>query len=479
MTLPKPRRTRIHLTCSDPHLLKAIENALFEVGYRLEKRAERAQVFGFVGNAQAFFQLESWRRSVSDALATRVAFMSGSLERISRMFQRGQLALMGVSNHHAQDFIARILGFLFDRDHLPSLNKVLVGQSQALRRMLEQIENCAQSSKPVLVHGESGCGKELCAQLLHDFRKIGDLHTINCASLSPQLIDSQLYGNVKGAYTGAENDRKGLLTEAGNGTCFLDEIGELQAASQANLLRLVEQNEIRPVGSAVSHPFEGRLVLATNRNLAEEAQAGRFRFDLYQRLLLRIEIPPLRERKEDIPLLIRHFLDELNEQEGKAVAMPDLESCFLYDWPGNVRELKNTVTRCYIQEARPGKPLPLDLSVQLSEQGQREAEAAAQAALETTRVSAGPDAPTSEAASEAMPTRGGADGDALQVPYYAARDTWPMLMERALRVMLQDLLRREGKVTQTVIERIGFSRSRIYREIKNLNLTSRGEDVEK
>jgi transcriptional regulator with PAS, ATPase and Fis domain len=201
----------------------------------------------------------------------------------------------------------------------------------------------------VLVVGESGTGKELVARSLHDnSRRRGmPFLPVNCAAIPETLVESELFGHEKGAFTGANQQRKGLFQDAGGGTLFIDEIGELPLGLQSKLLRAIENKKVMPVGSTREIPVDVRLIAATNRDLDVQVKNHEFREDLYYRLkVVVLRLPPLRERKEDIPLLVRFFIDEIareNERPVRDITPEALDALTHYDWPGNVRELRNTL----------------------------------------------------------------------------------------------------------------------------------------
>ena len=228
----------------------------------------------------------------------------------------------------------------------------LVGVSSAMQQIYEFIEKAARSSSTVLIEGESGTGKELVARAIHarSERAKKPFMPVDCGAIAPSLIESELFGYVAGAYTDAKGAQPGLLRSAGEGTVFLDEIGELATAVQVKLLRALQEMEVRPVGSPTSISFDARIVAATNRNLGQAIERGTFRQDLFYRLhVIPIFLPPLRERREDIPLLVEHFLRLHGERSEREMAiLPDaLRHMMRCDWPGNVRELENTIQRAF------------------------------------------------------------------------------------------------------------------------------------
>jgi len=227
----------------------------------------------------------------------------------------------------------------------------LLGKSPAMQAVFSLIQQAAPSDASVLVMGESGTGKELVAKALHynSPRAKRSFVPVNCAAVPAGLLESELFGHVKGAFTGAVGTRRGLLREAAGGTLFLDEIGDMAPELQAKLLRVIEDKAVRPVGSDETITVDVRVVAATNRDLRAHIQEGKFREDLYYRLVvIPIQLPPLRERREDIPLLAEHFLRQAAAITGKEVRVfaPETMAALLrHPWPGNVRELENVVQR--------------------------------------------------------------------------------------------------------------------------------------
>ncbi len=229
----------------------------------------------------------------------------------------------------------------------PTVFGRMIGCSAAMRHVFEQIERAAQADTTVLLRGESGTGKELAARAIHENspRRHGPFIAINVAAVPDTLIESELFGHVQGAFTGADKDRVGRFEAAHLGTLFIDEIGDVQLPSQAKLLRVLEDRRVTPVGSNEAREVDARVIFATNRNLEEMVTQGKFREDLYYRInVVSLALPPLREHREDIAPLTRHFLDELCVANRKPPAAPDTELMrFLkdYDWPGNVRQLRS------------------------------------------------------------------------------------------------------------------------------------------
>jgi len=219
---------------------------------------------------------------------------------------------------------------------------VLVGQSPRARHVLKMIEKLGRCRWPALLLGETGTGKEVVSRLIHSINPQGPFVTIDCSSMVGPLMESELFGHVKGAFTGAANQKTGLIEAANGGTAFFDEIGELPLDLQAKLLRVLQEKEFRPLGSLSTRRSDFRIIAATNRDLSKEVEKGAFRRDLFFRLnVINIRLAPLRERKEDIPELINHFLNRVGVNY--SLTAEALEVMLSYDWPGNVRELENCI----------------------------------------------------------------------------------------------------------------------------------------
>jgi DNA-binding NtrC family response regulator len=240
-----------------------------------------------------------------------------------------------------------------------------VGNSKVWLDILRLAETVAPTDSTVLIQGESGTGKEVLARFIHDLssRTEGPFLSINCGALPESLLESELFGHVKGSFTGAVKDKLGLFTAATNGTFFLDEIGETTPATQVKLLRALQHREVIPVGATEAIPSNARLIAATNRDLDEDIKSGRFRSDLYYRLnVIAIHLPPLRQRRDDIPVLAEHFLQRIagnRNERPKRLQPATLEALQEYQWPGNVRELENALERAVI--LTPGEQIGLDV----------------------------------------------------------------------------------------------------------------------
>jgi len=235
----------------------------------------------------------------------------------------------------------------------------IVGRSPAILELMRQLDLVARSRSTVLIHGETGTGKELAARAIHDRsdQREMPLIRVNCAAIPEALLESELFGHVKGAFTGADGNRKGRFALADGGSILLDEIGSLGPLLQPKLLRVLQEREIEPLGSERPQRVDVRVIAATNRDLGRMVALGTFQQDLFYRLsVIPILIPPLRERREDVPLLVEHFLDKHARRLGKVVQGIDpgaLEVLIEYDWPGNVRELENTLERAVVLSPGP------------------------------------------------------------------------------------------------------------------------------
>jgi DNA-binding NtrC family response regulator len=277
------------------------------------------------------------------------AMKHGAYEYVTKPFSIDELKLLldRVSNHLKLKTENRIL-----REKLKSKQGFggLVGRAPEMEKLYRIIAKAANSSHPVLILGESGTGKEMVARSIHYSGNFRDkpFIPVDCGSLVPTLIESELFGYVRGAFTGANQAKDGLLAIAEGGTVFLDEVGELPVDLQSKLLRAIQEKEIRPVGSTRRIPINVRILAATNRDLEQAVTGGAFRRDLYFRLnVLSLRIPPLRERREDIPVLIAHFMEHASRASGQEKILSDeaLKVMLAYDWPGNVRELENCLER--------------------------------------------------------------------------------------------------------------------------------------
>ena len=314
------------------------------------------------------------------------AIRRGAYDFIPKPFRADQ-ALLVIRKAIEREGLRREVALLHDEIVALRAPTGIVGRSPRIAQALALADKVARHPSTVLVTGESGTGKELIARHIHQAspRAARPFVAVNCAAIPETLLESELFGHAKGAFTGAVAERHGLFEEAHEGTLFLDELGDLPVALQVKLLRALQEGEVRRVGDNAARSVDVRLVAATARDLEADVADGRFRADLYYRInVVRIHLPPLRERSEDIPELVRHFVDRFNRRLGlrvTGVSAPAMRALVEYPWPGNVRELENVVERAMVLTDGPqigveqlpalgapparanGTPSPLDLSV--------------------------------------------------------------------------------------------------------------------
>src|SRR5688572_8116880 len=286
--------------------------------------------------------------------AAREAFKLGADDFVTKPFDVDELKLIVKKTLEKQALIDENRAFRRAQRERGSV-KNIVGHSAKMNAIFQMIETVAEVQSTILINGESGTGKELVARAIHDLgpRAEKPFISINCGAFTETLLESELFGYVKGSFTGANSNRKGLFEAANKGTIFLDEIGEMSPAMQVKLLRVLQERKVRPVGAHEEIPVDARVVAATNRDLKQMSTEGAFREDLFYRIsVIPIALPPLRDRREDIPDLVDHFINKFCSQTGRQLAitpraMQMLES---YMWGGNVRELEHTVERAVALE---------------------------------------------------------------------------------------------------------------------------------
>ena len=336
----------------------------------------------------------------------------------------------------------------------------MIGISPAMRETFALLEKVAASDLTVLVEGETGTGKELAAEGLHESsRRSGALIAVNCGAIPRELLESELFGHEKGSFTGAVRERAGAFLAADGGTIFLDEVGELPLDMQAKLLRALERREVKAVGSDRSRSVDVRVVAATNRSLAREVTAGRFRQDLYYRLaVVIVRIPPLRTRLEDLRLLVDHVQDELARRRAAAglAAYARLDEASIamlsrYDFPGNVRELRNIVERWAVLGAfaAPGEPA-----------------VSPRAEPRTPEPAAGPADPPREQGPQ------GVDTSLLRLPYHEAKDAWTERFERAY---VEAILAQSGGNVSRAAREAGVDRRHLQRLMVRFGIKATSE----
>jgi DNA-binding NtrC family response regulator len=278
------------------------------------------------------------------------AMKMGAYDYITKPFQMDEFVLTvkkALENRLLKGEVVRLKKEVESRYHFHNL----IGKSPPMQKIYELIERISDTSSNVLITGESGTGKELVAKAIHynGIRKEGRFIAVNCAAIPETLLESELFGYKKGAFTDAKTDKKGLIFEANEGTLFLDEITEMASTLQAKLLRVIEEKEVRPLGDTNSYSIDVRVISTSNRDIKSRIEQSHFREDLYYRLkVIDIELPPLRERREDIPILVQHFVNKFNQELKKSISRiseDGLRYLLNYPWPGNIRELENVIQR--------------------------------------------------------------------------------------------------------------------------------------
>lgn len=288
------------------------------------------------------------RKSIS--LSVPIIVCTQRVPDIHLLYECGASKVVTSKNWSSKAVGERILGeLIYEEDVKPFSCSSLLGATETIQKIYQDIKIFTKLIDPILITGESGTGKELVAQAIHCFsKKPGKLYAINCAELKEDILESELFGHSLGSFTGAVKERKGILEHCGKGNIFLDEIGELSLTLQAKFLRVLEQRQIRPLGSNEYTSINVRFIFATNKNLASECDKGFFRKDLYERLNgFTMHLPALKDRKADIPILANHFVEEFNKDHSTRnyVSSEIFDSLFEYEWPGNIRELRNVIRR--------------------------------------------------------------------------------------------------------------------------------------
>jgi two-component system, NtrC family, response regulator AtoC len=285
-------------------------------------------------------------------LAVR-AMQAGAYDYLPKPFGADEI-LLTLRKAQEREMLRREVGRLREEVTAGRRFGEIVAAAPEMVRVMETARKVARHPTTILLEGATGTGKELLARLIHSesTRSQGPFVAVNCGAIPENLLESEFFGHVRGAFTGADRDREGLFEAAGGGTLFLDEVGELPESLQVKLLRVLQEGEVRRVGESTPRPVDARIVAATNRDLREEVAAGRFREDLYYRLaVVTLRVPPLRERPDDLPLLVRHFVKRHGQRLGIEVSGVDplaMRALAAYDWPGNVRELENVLERAMV-----------------------------------------------------------------------------------------------------------------------------------
>ncbi len=362
----------------DPTLLRLLGILLREEGYRVLSADGAERALALLAAEKPNLLLTDLRMGSMDGLAlfdavrrtypmlpVIILTAHGTIPEAVEATRRGVFGFI-TKPYEAQALLAEVRKALAADASSPGLTESqIVTRSPLMLSVLDEARIVAATDASVLIFGDTGSGKELLAQTLHDWspRRDAAFVAINCGAIPEQLLESELFGHVKGSFTGATRDHRGLFQEAVGGTVFLDEIGDMPLSLQVKLLRVLQEREVRPVGAARSVPVDVRIVSATHRDLDAEIAAGRFREDLYYRVnVVNLNLPPLAERREDIPLLAQHFLAALAEKYRKKVngyASDAMEVLLKAAWPGNVRQLFNVVEKCVALSTTPIVPLAL------------------------------------------------------------------------------------------------------------------------
>ncbi len=367
----EPARVRVMVVEDDPEVSKAIARKLNAEGHDIEMSEDPRPVLDRLEAGQADWDvvlldvglpgmsgidvLHRFRESGSmasiimltgdNSAATATTCMrAGAFYYLTKPFRPYELGAMVESAGRYSVLRRQLAGARRALDHGP--DSMLVGSSNAMRRMRSALDRLAGQDVSILIQGESGTGKELVARALHERgpRRSKRFVALNCGAIPESLIDSELFGHVKGAFTGATTDRPGVFVEADGGTLFLDEIGDMPMAVQARLLRVLQESEVRPVGGSSERKVDARVIAATHVDLTAAVEQGKFRQDLFYRLnVVVLQVPPLRERLDDLPLLAAHFLKKHGGDKPPSLSPDALEAMTGYPWPGNVRELENAV----------------------------------------------------------------------------------------------------------------------------------------
>lgn len=424
----------IHLTTDLP-FKEALLDLFVAEGFRPTRDLSKCQLALFVDNGQNLETFDVWVDQLDrKQRAQRWVCMPGLTSRQIRQLGR-RFRVFTPQDVDFPGFKTRILAEIYAHLPMPQ-NPILVGRSKCMRDLRAEMDRFAPSDETILLWGESGSGKELCAIYLHQQRGKGKQVPVNCASIKPEMMESEMFGHIRGAFTGASASRKGMLLEAGQGTCFLDEIGELAYRAQGSLLRVLEERLVRPVGGNQATELKCRVIMATHRHLEAEVEKQVFRADLYHRIShLRIDLPPLRGHMEDVPMLVLYFLKEINKEKGTDIRPPqNFDPFFSYHWPGNVRELKGQLTRVLMGQ----KEGPLD------------ARTIATQLLRTEQTQ-----PKESVAS---------------IPFYKDKDNWEDLHKRTRKTFLENALMRTGGVNEALEALLGRKQSTIYQELKRLGI---------
>ena len=445
------RRCRVEvLTGADAGLVRDIEAQVIRIGARRGNDVQLSD--SKVSGLHCEIRLDDRGYRLRDLDSTNGTYVSGL--RVNDVYiQPGAQIALGGTRLKFDPLGDSVEIELSDTDRFGSM----IGRSVKMRELFARLEKLAKSDTTVLVTGETGVGKELVAEALHDHspRVNGPFVVLDCGSIPPNLIESELFGHERGAFTGATFSYAGAFERAHGGTVFLDEIGELPLAMQPKLLRVLERKEVRRVGGTKTLEVDLRVVAATNRDLGVEVNRGRFREDLYYRLAVaRVHVPPLRDRKDDLPLLIEHILQTTPGGEASSIAQETIDLMMKHDWPGNVRELRNVIERAVLLAEAPE-----------SEDSLRRAPAAAPKAEPSITVTPSQTATSSES-SMTVPVD-------VSIPFKNAKQN--VISEFEKRYISRLLAQHDGNISAAA-RAAGIDRMSIHKMLHRLGLANPGRD---
>src|SRR5215510_9760896 len=445
------RRCRVEIVAGpDAGLVRDIETPVIRVGARRGNDVQLSDAK--VSGLHCEIRLDDRGYRLRDLDSTNGTYVSGL--RINDVYiQPGTQIALGSTRLRFEPLGDSVEIELADTDRFGSM----IGRSVKMRELFARLEKLAKTDTTVLVTGETGAGKELVAEALHDHstREKGPFVVLDCGSIPPNLIESELFGHERGAFTGATNSYAGAFERAHGGTVFLDEIGELPLGMQPKLLRVLERKEVRRVGGTKTLEVDLRVVAATNRDLGVEVNRGRFREDLYYRLAVaRVHVPPLRERKEDLPLLIEHILATTPGGETASIAQETIDLMMKHDWPGNVRELRNVIERAVLLAESPD-----------SEDALRRAPMSAPRAEPSITVTPSQTA-TSAEASMTVPID-------VSLPFKLAKQN--VISEFERRYISRLLAQHDGNISAAA-RAAGIDRMSIHKMLHRLGLANPGRD---
>jgi len=450
-TSARLRRCRVEVVSgADAGLVRDIEASVIRIGAR---RGNDVQLTDSkVSGLHCEIRLDDRGYRLRDLDSTNGTFVSGL--RINDVYiQPGTQIAIGGTRMKFEPLGETVEVELSDTDRFGSM----IGRSVKMRELFARLEKLAKSDATVLVTGETGAGKELVAEALHDYspRANGPFVVLDCGSIPPNLIESELFGHERGAFTGATSSYAGAFERAHQGTVFLDEIGELPLQMQPKLLRVLERKEVRRVGGTNTLEVDLRIIAATNRDLGVEVNRGRFREDLYYRLAVaRVHVPPLRERKDDLPLLIEHILETTPGGDTASIAPETIDLMMKHDWPGNVRELRNVIERAVLLAEAPD-----------SEDSLRRAPASAPKQENSISVTPSQTATSSEA-SMTVPVD-------VSVPFKNAKQN--VISEFEKRYISRLLAQHDGNISAAA-RAAGIDRMSIHKMLHRLGLANPGRD---